>query len=312
VISAGDPGGVGPEVVAVALADARVLAAARPTVVGDLPVLRAAAALRHVDLEEDAVIDVRSPAVGSFRTAEIDPANGDASFAYVRRALDQVLAGSADAVVTAPISKAAWHRGGHRYPGHTEYVAERAGAGPPAMMLCAGPLRSALVTGHVPLRDAIDRVAPGTVRRAIDLGNHAVARLIRTDRPRIGVAGLNPHAGESGILGDEDERLIRPAVDDARVDGVDVSGPHPADALYRRAAAGHFDLVVAMYHDQGLIPVKVFGRGVNVTLGTGIVRTSPDHGTAFDIAGKGVADAESMILAILMAASLSRSAGAGR
>jgi 4-hydroxythreonine-4-phosphate dehydrogenase len=312
IISAGDPGGVGPEVVTAALADPRVSAAVRPTVVGDLAVLRAAAALRGIDLDEDDLIHMRSPAAGSFRTGDIAAANGEASFAYVRRALDEVLAGSADAVVTAPISKAAWHRAGHRYPGHTEYVAERAGAGPPAMMLCAGPLRSVLVTGHVPLREAIARVSPGGVRRAIELGHHAVTRLVGTDRPRVGVAGLNPHAGEAGILGDEDERLIRPAVEDARAGGVDVSGPHPADALYRRAAAGDFDLVVAMYHDQGLIPVKVFGRGVNVTLGTGIVRTSPDHGTAFDIAGQGVADAESMVLAILMAASLSRSADRGR
>jgi 4-hydroxythreonine-4-phosphate dehydrogenase len=312
VISAGDPGGIGPEVAVVAIADRRVSAACRPAVIGDRGVLGAAADLRGVGLGEDRVIDMGSRGVESFRTGEVDAANGEASFAYVRRALDEVLAGSADAVVTAPISKAAWHQAGHRYPGHTEYVAERAGAGPPAMMLCAGALRSVLVTGHLPLREAIAGVTPNGVRRAIDLGHPAVARLSGRDRPRIGVAGLNPHAGEAGILGDEDDRLIRPAVEDARADGMDVSGPHPADALYRRAASGEFDLVVAMYHDQGLIPVKVFGRGVNVTLGTGIVRTSPDHGTAFDIAGKGVADAESMVLAILMAASLSRPADRGR
>ena len=309
VISMGDPGGVGPEVASVAAADPRVKHACDLSIVGDLRVLRRAAGLREVPLDAGVVIDLGLVGEDAHGAGRVDASNGHASFAYVARSLDEVLARNADALVTAPISKAAWHAAGHRYPGHTEYVAERASSGPPAMMLCAGPLRSVLVTGHVPLRDALGRVTAESVLRALGLGGEAVRRLIGAD-PRIGVAGLNPHAGEGGILGDEDDRVIRPAVDAAVRDGWDASGPHPADALYRRAAAGAFDLVVAMYHDQGLIPVKVFGRGVNVTLGTPIVRTSPDHGTAFDIAGKGVADAESMVLAILMAASLSNSKGA--
>ncbi len=303
VASMGDPSGIGPEVVVVAATDPRVRETCALRIVGDLGVLERAAATRGVPVDAGSVIDLGIVGADAFGSGRIDAANGHASFTYVARALDEALAGEADAVVTAPISKAAWHAAGHRYPGHTEYVAERAGSSAFAMMLCAGPLRSVLVTGHMALREAIDRIEPGAVLRSLRLGGDAARRLAGRE-PRIGVAGLNPHAGEGGILGDEDDRLIRPAVEAAVAEGWDASGPHPADALYRRAAAGDFDLVVAMYHDQGLIPVKVFGRGVNVTLGTSVVRTSPDHGTAFDIAGTGVADAESTVLAILMAASL--------
>jgi 4-hydroxythreonine-4-phosphate dehydrogenase len=303
VASMGDPGGIGPEIAAVAAADPRVRQACIMRIVGDLAVLERAAQLRRVPLEAPAVVDIGLVGADAFGAGRVNASNGHASFVYVTRAIDEVLAEDADAVVTAPISKAAWHAAGHTYPGHTEYLAERSGSDTAAIMLCAGPLRSVLVTGHVALRDALDRISEDAVLGTLRLGGEAARRL--TDRePRIGVTGLNPHAGEEGILGDEDDRLIRPAVERAIAEGWDASGPHPADALYRRAAAGHYDVVVAMYHDQGLIPVKVFGHGVNVTLGTSVVRTSPDHGTAFDIAGAGVADAESMVLAILMAASL--------
>jgi 4-hydroxythreonine-4-phosphate dehydrogenase len=305
VVSMGDPGGIGPEIVAVAAADPRVGEACTVRIVGDLAVFARAAEARGGAPDADAVVDLGLAGPEAFGAGRVDATNGHASFAYVARALDEVLSGRADAVVTAPISKAAWHAAGHVYPGHTEYVAERAGSPTSAMMLCAGPLRSVLVTGHVPLREAIERIEPDAVLRSLRLGGAATRRLAGRE-PRIGVAGLNPHAGEGGILGDEDDRLIRPAVERAVSEGWDASGPDPADALYRRAAAGGSDLVVAMYHDQGLIPVKVFGRGVNVTLGTSVVRTSPDHGTAFDIAGRGVADAESMVLAILMAAALAQ------
>jgi 4-hydroxythreonine-4-phosphate dehydrogenase len=303
----GDPGGIGPEIAAVAAADPRVRQACIMRIVGDLAVLERAAQLRRVPLEAPAVVDIGLVGADAFGAGRVNASNGHASFVYVTRAIDEVLAEDADAVVTAPISKAAWHAAGHTYPGHTEYLAERSGSDTAAIMLCAGPLRSVLVTGHVALRDALDRISEDAVLGTLRLGGEATRRL--TDRePRIGVTGLNPHAGEEGILGDEDDRLIRPAVERAIAEGWDASGPHPADALYRRAAAGHYDVVVAMYHDQGLIPLKMlhFDDGVNITLGLPIIRTSVDHGTAYNLAGTGKASEKSLLAAIRIAARMVR------
>ena len=207
-----------------------------------------------------------------------------------------------DAIVTAPICKEAWALAGFNWPGHTELLAHRAKAKQVTMVFESPHLRVALATVHVPLMTVRDILSIGRVVDAIDRGDEA-CRLLGIERPRIAVCGLNPHAGEGGVLGWEEEKVIRPAIDMARHHGVQVEGPFPADTLFRRAVGGEFDIVVAMYHDQGLIPLKLLGQGtaVNWTVGLPFIRTSPDHGTAFDIAGRGQADASSMKAAIALA-----------
>ncbi|MDA8248754.1 MAG: 4-hydroxythreonine-4-phosphate dehydrogenase PdxA, partial [Rhodospirillales bacterium] len=213
------------------------------------------------------------------------------------------MAGRIAALVTAPISKAAWHAAGIGFPGHTELLAARAGVSEFAMMLANDELRVVLVSIHVPLAEAIRLVTPAAELRAIRLAA-AAARRFGIARPRVAVAGLNPHAGEDGLFGAEDRAVIAPAVAAARAEGIDASGPWPGDTVFARARTGAFDVVVAQYHDQGLIPVKYLGldQGVNVTLGLPFVRTSPDHGTAFDIAGTGRASDASLRAAVRMAA----------
>jgi len=214
---------------------------------------------------------------------------------------------SAGALVTAPVSKEALRLGGYPWPGQTEMLADLCGAGDLRVLLMAGPLRVVHVTAHRSLRDAIDAVTRASVLRTIELAD-GIGRRLLGRRPRVAVAGLNPHAGEHGILGAEDEEAIRPAVADARARGIDASGPLSADTLFPRAAGGETDLVVAMYHDQGHIPVKLLGpdEGVAVTLGLPFLRMSPDHGAAFDIAGKGVARPGSMKAAMRAAAAAAR------
>jgi 4-hydroxythreonine-4-phosphate dehydrogenase len=223
--------------------------------------------------------------------------------AAVRSAVELLAAGSADALVTAPVSKEALQLAGYPWPGQTEMLAGLCGASDLRVLLMAGPLRVVHVSAHRSLRRAVEAVTVASVRRTIELADRFGRRLLGGP-PRIAVAGLNPHAGEGGILGDEDERFIRPAVEAERSLGVDVAGPVSADTLFPRAAAGGADLVVAMYHDQGHIPVKLLGQGegVAVTLGLPFLRMSPDHGAAFDIAGQGVARLGSMTAAIRAAA----------
>ncbi|MGO6906774.1 4-hydroxythreonine-4-phosphate dehydrogenase PdxA, partial [Rhizobium ruizarguesonis] len=214
---------------------------------------------------------------------------------YVVRAIDEALAGNIRAIVTAPINKEAMKMGGLNYPGHTEILAERSGTDKFAMMLANDELRVILVTIHVSLRDAIDLVTQESVLRTIELA-HRAGRAYGIASPRIAVAGLNPHAGENGMFGREDLDIIAPAISRARELGINASGPWPGDTIFMRARRGEFDIVVAQYHDQGLIPVKYLGidSGVNVTIGLPFIRTSVDHGTAFDIAGQGTADHSSL------------------
>jgi 4-hydroxythreonine-4-phosphate dehydrogenase len=209
------------------------------------------------------------------------------------------------AIVTGPISKEAWHLAKFNWPGHTELLAHRTKAKRHAMMFVSPRLRVVLATGHLPLMDVRNVLTIGRVCDPIDLGNEA-CKLLGIDKPRIAVTGLNPHAGENDLFGDEEARVIRPAIEVARSSGVNVSGPHPADTIFIAAAAGEYDLVVAMYHDQGLIPVKLLGwdKAVNWSIGLPIIRTSPDHGTAFDIAGKNKASEGSMKAAIELAVQL--------
>ena len=242
---------------------------------------------------------------------QVDARAGAAAYACIEAAARDALAGRVAAVVTAPIHKAALHAAGVNFPGHTEILQHIAGGVPVRMMLANEQLKTVLVTVHMALRQAIDAVTTEAVLQTLRIA-HQAARGWGLEQPRIAVAGLNPHAGESGLFGDEEERIIAPAIAQARSEGIAASGPYPPDTVFMRARhappehPGAFDIVVAMYHDQGLIPVKYLGveQGVNVTLGLPFVRTSPDHGTAFDIAGRDLADPSSLIAAIRMARDL--------
>jgi 4-hydroxythreonine-4-phosphate dehydrogenase len=231
---------------------------------------------------------------------------GDAAYHYIARAVDLAVAGKVGAICTAPLNKEALHAGGHIYPGHTELLAELCHIPEVSMMLTAPNLRVIHVTVHIGLLDAIAKIEPGLVERTIARGHDTLVKA-GIDHPRIGVCGINPHAGENGLFGHGEEELkIIPAVERCQARGWRVEGPLPADTLFYRAARGDFDLVVAMYHDQGHGPVKVMGieAGVNITIGLPVVRTSVDHGTAFDIAGKGIADERSLLEALRQAIAL--------
>ncbi len=284
-ITAGDPSGIGPEIAVDAAGDARVTAVCRPIIYGP-----------HLPEE-----------VARFPVGRIDPESGRAAYESIVQATRDALAGQVAAVVTAPINKAAFAAAGYAWPGHTELLAHLCGVREVAMMFWSDRLRVVLATVHVPLAMVpaaltLDRVASVLRLTASSLPRFGVPS------PRIALAGLNPHAGEDGLLGREERDVLARAVAESRSTGVDVSGPFPADTLFVRAARGEFDVVVACYHDQGLIAVKLlaFGRAVNVTLGLPIVRTSVDHGTAFDIARQGRADASSLVEAILLAVRLAR------
>lgn len=236
------------------------------------------------------------------RPGRPDPRAGRGAYEYLCHAIDDAQAGRLRALVTAPLHKGAMHAGGIDFPGHTEILAERTGTTDYAMMLANEELRVLLVTIHIALADVPAAITQAAETRAIHLAQLA-CRQSGIDRPRIAVAGLNPHAGEGGVFGNEEALHITPAIEQARAQGLDVSGPWPGDTIFMRARQGEFDIVVAQYHDQGLIPVKYLGldEGVNVTVGLPFVRTSVDHGTAFDIAGQGLADPASLRAALRMA-----------
>ena len=311
-ITMGDPAGIGPEVVMKALADPSIQGMARPVVIGDARRLAKAGKLAGVrkKLTEMDCIDLGSvcPVPDDLPFGQTSAVAGEASFRYIERAVKLTVDGTLDAMVTGPISKEAINAAGHKYPGHTEMLAEMTGTKEVSLMLFSPKLRVIHVTAHMGLLDAIASIDAGLVGRTISRGRELVARAGDPD-PRIGICGINPHAGEAGLFGrGEEEIKIVPAVAEARARGWKVEGPLPADSLFYLAARGDYDLVVAMYHDQGHGPVKALGmeHGVNVTAGLPIVRTSVDHGTAFDIAGTGKADARSMLESIRLAALLSR------
>ena len=233
---------------------------------------------------------------------------GKAMMAYVERAAALSLSGDIDAMVTCPINKKAMQQAGIDFPGHTEFLAEKTGASKIGMMLAGDRLRVVLVTIHVPLRSVPERLTTQAIGDIIVLADQALKERFGLKRPRLGVAGLNPHAGEEGLFGDEEARIIVPAVSKALAAGIDITGPHPPDTVFYHAVSGGFDAVICMYHDQGLIPFKMvhFKDGVNTTLGLPIIRTSVDHGTAYDIAGTGKADPGSLLAAIGMAADQAR------
>jgi 4-hydroxythreonine-4-phosphate dehydrogenase len=316
----GDPAGVGPEVVMKALAHAEVYAKCRPLAIGDAKRLERAQGLAGVRLS---LRRIESPESARFQPGTVDcldlanvPADlafgevsaaaGEAAYCYIARAVELARAGAIDAICTAPISKEALNAAGHRYPGHTELLAELTGTPEVSLMLLSPKLRVIHVTAHLGLLEAIARIDAPLVERTIARGRELLARAGIAE-PRIGVCGINPHAGEGGLFGrGEEEQKIAPAIAASRARGWRVEGPLPADSLFYLAARGDYDLVVAMYHDQGHGPVKALGleQGVNVTAGLPILRTSVDHGTAFDIAGTGKADERSMLEALGQAARL--------
>lgn len=321
-ITIGDPSGIGPEIVLKAVAEPEVRLVCVPVIIGDaVEFLRQAAAL-GLAADYNAVTETTLPSDSSdqpfivdtgCRTDRVQPgtksaASGRAAVAAIEAGVRLCLAGSLNAMATAPINKESIKLAGSPFHGHTDMIAELCGSPESLMCFFAGDLKVFLLTVHTSLSDAIRSITREKVSAAIRLAERELKRF-GSERPRIAVAGLNPHAGEHGLFGDEEAREIAPAIEECRtVQGIDVSGPFPADTLFLRAWRGEFDAVAACYHDQGLIAVKclAFGRAVNVTLGLPIIRTSVDHGTAFDIAGRGVADHGSMVEAIKLAAKLVR------
>lgn len=317
-ITMGDPAGVGPEIIVKALADRTVYRSCRPVVLGDTEVLSSAIKKAKVKISLEAVIapsEVRaSPdkidvmALSELKDGDALPGKptvegGKAMVRYIIRAVELSQTGELGGMVTGPINKALMHRAGHPYEGHTQLISQLTNTPDCVMMLAGERLRVALVTVHCPFTEVPAILDIELVRKTIAITAKALEADLGFDKPRLAVAGLNPHAGESGLFGMEDERVIKPAVRMARDAGYNVTGPLPADTLFYRAANGQFDAVVAMYHDQGLIPLKLlhFSDAVNVTLGLPIIRTSVDHGTAYDIAGTGKADPSSLKAAIRMA-----------
>lgn len=324
-VTMGDPAGIGPEIIAKVAANGG-FASLHAFVIGDagqlereLRQLQLDLRIRQIDRPEDAVFRPGILNVLSLTTlpvdlpyGEVSPLSGQAAYTYICAAIalanQQRIAG----ICTAPIHKEALAAAGVCYPGHTEILAAQAGAENVAMMLVTPELRTMLVTIHCALRQAIEQITINAELRIIRLA-HLALRQLGIASPRLAVAGLNPHAGEEGLFGDEDKLIIRPAIDQARHEGIDVSGPLPGDTVFAQARRGRFDLVIAQYHDQGLIPIKLLGieHGVNVTVGLPFVRTSPDHGTAFDIAGKGVADSTSLLTALRTARAYARNKKSG-
>ena len=310
-ITLGDPAGIGPEIVArtlllpryaercVAVGDPAVMTRALATL-GAATRLRVVSDVAEADPRPDRICLVPSSALPLPPPfGLVDAACGQAAYQAICLAIDLARQGRVAGIVTAPIHKEALAAAGVPYPGHTEILAERGGGGRVAMMLANEAIATVLVTIHCSLRQAIERADFAAQLSAIRLA-HQGGRALGAPAPRVAVAGLNPHACEGGLFGDEERLIIRPAIKAARREGIDASGPWPGDTVFMQARQGRFDVVVAQYHDQGLIPVKYLGleQGVNITLGLPFVRTSPDHGTAFDIAGQGIADPSSLQAAI--------------
>jgi len=284
-ITAGDPAGIGPEIAQKAADDPRVREVCESVIYGPSPGVR-------------------------FEPGVLSADAGRAAYDALRAAVADALAGRVAAIATAPINKLGFARAGLPWKGHTDLLAELTGSRRVAMMFWSEPLKIVLATVHVPLSEVPRLLTPALLEGIIDLAAAGLPRF-GVPRPRLALAGLNPHAGEDGLLGTEERDTLRPAVEAARARGVTIDGPFPGDTVFGRAARGEFDAVIACYHDQGLIPVKLlaFGRSVNVTLGLPIVRTSVDHGTAFDIAGRGVADPSSLVEAVLLAVRLAAARG---
>jgi 4-hydroxythreonine-4-phosphate dehydrogenase len=323
-ITMGDPSGIGPEIVIKALGQKRMYDICKPVIIGDAGLMEKA--VREAVKRQGVIIhplssvkeclfqygtidvyDLHNVAMGKLKIGKVDAHSGEAAFSSVKKAIELALAGEIDATITNPISKEAINLAGHHYAGHTEIYADLTGTKDYSMMLAEGSLRVVHVSTHVSLREACDRVKKDRVLKVIELAHNA-CRSIGILEPKVAVAGLNPHAGENGLFGREEIEEIGPAIEIARSKGIKAEGPIPPDTVFSKARGGIFDIVVAMYHDQGHIPLKVLGfqygkklqkvNGVNITLGLPIIRTSVDHGTAFDCAWQGSADESSLVGAI--------------
>jgi len=323
-LTLGDPNGIGPEVVLKTLSEGRFFSFCQPILIGPITLWSAAAkaldlqfSFHSAHVEEPApygkpgelhVVDLPLPTGFESHPGRLDAIAGQLSMLAVETAVDLCKAGWCHAMVTAPISKEAIQRGGYQVPGHTEFIAERCGKMIPTMMMVAGSLRVALLTAHIPLREVAQRVTrPAIVKRLLRIQD-ALQRDFGIERPRIAVLGLNPHAGDGGVLGTEEQEVIVPALSEACERGVLAFGAFSADGFFAMAQYRAYDAVLALYHDQGLIPFKTiaFEEGVNYTAGLPIVRTSPDHGTAFDLAGKNSANHASMRSALMLAIDVAR------
>jgi 4-hydroxythreonine-4-phosphate dehydrogenase len=317
----GDPSGIGPEVAIHACSSPALRRSADIVFVGDPQVFEAAAKRLGRTSSFRAPKDIHVDAVASLAAADRrpgkpTPAGAEAAYRSILRAVELVRTGEAEGIVTAPVNKHAIQSIGYDFPGHTETIAGLAGGVDVRMMLAGPTLRVVLATTHIRLRDVPAAVTVEGVARTAEIADDALRRDFGIRRPRLALAGLNPHAGEQGSFGDEEIRILAPAIDLARARGVLVDGPHPPDTIFFRARSGDYDAVLSLYHDQGLGPFKLvhFHDGVNVTLGLPFPRTSPDHGTAYDIAGKNRADATSMAAAVRLATTmaLSRRSPVGR
>ncbi len=332
-ITLGDPAGIGPEIVAKTLADEETHRICNPVVIGDRDAMKMGLKVAGVNLEIRVIQNVSDAdflpsTINLFDLENIDPTKvemgkprpmtGAASAEYVIYAADMALRREIDAMVTAPLNKEAMHMGGYYYPGHTELLADKSGTDDYAMMLVSGNLRVVHATTHIPFRDITKHLTTIRIKTTIEIAQNACLSL-GIPNPRIAVAGLNPHSGDGGLFGDEEEKIIQPAIDYAVKAGLNVDGPVPPDTVFGKAAGGLYDIVVALYHDQGHIPVKLIGMkyddstgqwgsvsGVNVTLGLNFIRTSVDHGTAYGKAGRreGTANPQSLMEAIELAAQM--------
>ncbi|WP_240375926.1 4-hydroxythreonine-4-phosphate dehydrogenase PdxA [Bacillus piscicola] len=319
-ITMGDAAGIGPEIIVKAFENKQLHDTCRPVVIGDSTILKRAASFIDSEvviheIEEVEQLQNKPGTIDCYDLHLLDDTlpvgavskeAGNAAFQYIKEAVRLARDSKIDAICTAPLNKEALQLAEHQYPGHTEILADLTGVKDYAMMLSAPDLKVIHVTTHVGLQKAIEMIEPERVYRVITLANDVLQKA-GTDAPKIAVCGINPHAGENGLFGNgEEEEKIIPAVQRAQKEGIDVQGPLPADTLFFRAVRGDFDMVVAMYHDQGHGPIKVLGleAGVNITVGLPIIRTSVDHGTAFDIAGKGIASEDSLIEAIRQAVEL--------
>lgn len=333
-ITSGDPSGIGPEVIVKALAIKEINNICKPLVISDLELMKDAIKIAGEKLELNCVkngldsgkyelgiinvLDMHNVNMSKHVYKQVSAENGKASFEYIKKAIELAISGQIDATVTGPISKEALNLAGFKYAGHTEIYSELTNAKDYAMMLIDENFRIAHVSTHVSLRKACDLIKKERIVRVIQLVNEMLQRL-DIEKPKIAVAGLNPHASEGGLFGDEEEKEIIPAIEQAKIEGISAFGPFSPDTIFSRARGGEFDAVVAMYHDQGHIAMKTAGfvydkdgkwssiSGVNVTLGLPIIRTSVDHGVAFDKAGEGIANPQSMIQAIKLAVKLCKS-----
>ncbi|GAK09850.1 LOW QUALITY PROTEIN: 4-hydroxythreonine-4-phosphate dehydrogenase [Geomicrobium sp. JCM 19038] len=315
-ITMGDAAGVGPEIIVNALQRPEILEHCLPVVIGDLKAIERAKTVLHYSFNVTILVSriqkMEIPILDlnllpdEWSLGKVSATCGNAAYHYVEKAVQLALNGDIDAICTAPLNKEALHLGGHVYPGHTEIIATLTDTDDFSMMLSSPKLNVMHVTTHMGLIDAIQRITPERVLTTIELA-HQTLKAMDISSPRIGVCGINPHAGENGLFGyGEEEEKIEPAIKKAKAVGINAVGPLPADTLFYLAQRGDYDAVIAMYHDQGHAPIKVLGidDGVNITIGLPIIRTSVDHGTAFDIAGKNLADEQSMVQALLTAITL--------